>query len=112
MLNFEVASFSSLRDIKKSFRDGGGGGGYRVSLNNSLDLDSPQEMTRLIQKIDKKSTPRHSIGICWKMKDASSCKYFSVAQEARNSTVRCAWDAMVLFRQATTKCPRRRRHNK
>ena len=28
MLNLEVASFSSFRDIKKiSFRDGGGGGG-------------------------------------------------------------------------------------
>ena len=26
VLNFEVASFSSYRGIKKSFRDGGGGG--------------------------------------------------------------------------------------
>ena len=29
VLNLEVANFSSLRDIKKSFRDGGGGGHRR-----------------------------------------------------------------------------------
>ena len=28
-VNFQVASSNSFRDIKKTFRDGGGGGGHR-----------------------------------------------------------------------------------